>query len=109
MLTIQQIHQLLKHSFAFIGMDSGVFHIAQATNIPAIPIFTNVSPEKRLVERDSITIPVVPDLECRGCYHRMFPAICGVCLNDAYCYECVDAISPEKIINAFEEVESKQK
>ena len=53
----------------FIGIDSGLLHIAAATRTPAVGIFGSTSPQFLYGERFRRDF-VVTDVACAGCFHR---------------------------------------
>lgn len=58
-----------------LGMDCGMLHLANCSNVSTIWLFTSVNPDLRLVERDGLTISVIPH-ECRFCesdFTKFFP------------------------------------
>lgn len=53
----------------FIGIDSGLLHIAGAVGTPCVGLFGALDPALRLPP-ETPSIPVVGDVPCLGCHHR---------------------------------------
>lgn len=63
---LAMIHALLKNAKLFIGIDTGLLHIADGT-CPAIGIFTGTTPKK--IVSDEVHVVETP-APCKGCHHR---------------------------------------
>ena len=67
-LTISQTLALLSLADLFVGIDSGVLHLAGALNTPCVGIFGPTDPASRLPRKpcaSSVTLPI----PCLGCHH----------------------------------------
>jgi len=104
-LTLQESCALIGGASLFIGMDSGMLHVAETTRTPCIGIFTSVDPAKRLSKRRNgdITIHISPNIPCKYCVERQPTPLthCPPCSNN---YECVKAIKPEHIMKVVDEI-----
>jgi ADP-heptose:LPS heptosyltransferase len=70
-LNSQQIKYLCDHALCFVGIDSGPFHCAAASDTHIIGLFTHLRPECIMPQRhldDAWGWTAIPTLEdCRGC------------------------------------------
>lgn len=98
-INIHEARELMKHSQVFIGMDSGMMHVAFTTNIPVIGIFTIANPEYRVVPRIATTIAFAPKRECRFCLHRQSPPVNFVACEFGT-NACTQDFNPKEIIDA---------
>jgi GT2 family glycosyltransferase/ADP-heptose:LPS heptosyltransferase len=102
-LTIHEVRELMKRASVFVGMDSGMMHIAMTTNIPTVGIFTVANPDFRIVERQAKTIALIPKVHCRYCLHEQTPPVtfvkCKYGTNP-----CLDDFSSDAIVDAVNEV-----
>jgi hypothetical protein len=96
--SIHEVRELVKSSDVFLGMDSGLMHIASTTKTPIVALFTVANPANRLVREKDVTW-VVPEVECKFCLHEFEPPV-----TTHYCprgdLQCVKDITPEKVIKA---------
>jgi GT2 family glycosyltransferase/ADP-heptose:LPS heptosyltransferase len=99
-LSIHQTLEWIKHSSLYIGMDSGLLHVAQCTDTPVVGIFTCVEPGTRITRKEK-TIAIVPEEgKCAFCWHT-FKGVtnieCNLKNTDNYLECCT--ITAENIIN----------
>jgi len=69
-LSIEDCFAVIGRAKLFIGIDSGLLHIAACTRTPAVALWGPTSPQffyAAAVRKDF----VVSDVECQGCYHRL--------------------------------------
>lgn len=84
----------------FVGPDTGLLHVAGATDTPIVGIFTSVDPAFRLPYRANCVAVQSSGLDCLGCHGRQpAPATTESCELDDYA-ACVRAVSPELIVEA---------
>ena len=84
----------------FVGPDTGLLHVAGATDTPIVGIFTSVDPAFRLPYRANCVAVQSSGLDCLGCHGRQpAPATNESCELDDYA-ACVRAVSPELIVEA---------
>lgn len=74
-LSLGEIRELCKRSACFVGMDSGMLHIAQTTDVPIVGLFTVANPQYRIIKRTSRTIALIPSSPCKFCLHRKNPPV----------------------------------
>ena len=84
-LSVEECIAAIGRARLFIGVDSGLLHIAAATRTPSVGIWGSTSPQffyAENVRRDF----VVSQVPCQGCYHRR-PRVDWVtgCPNDIIC------------------------
>jgi len=68
-LTLEESIALISLSDLFIGIDSGLLHVAASLRIPGVGIFGATSPRYRFSKTSSCTF-VMSDIACQGCHHR---------------------------------------
>lgn len=92
--------RLIRSCICFVGSDSGLLHVAGATSVPLVGVFTCARPEYRLPFRGDC-LAVVPDLPCVGCLERQpVPATTETCERGDIA--CVGAVSADAIADAVE-------
>jgi ADP-heptose:LPS heptosyltransferase len=69
-LTVEETTALISLVDLFVGIDSGLLHIAASTRSPAVGIFGATSPQFRFAKASSIQF-VVSRVKCQGCHHRL--------------------------------------
>lgn len=98
--SLHAVRFLIENSKLFIGMDSGLFHVAACTNVPVIGIFTCVNPKYREHPRDN-TFFITP-LRCGFCLHGKNPPVTFLkCSNKKNQNECCKSISEQQIKNTI--------
>ncbi len=67
--TIEECIAVIAEAKLFIGIDSGLLHLAAGTRTPAVGLWGSTSPQFFYAKnvRDNF---VVSQVECSGCYHR---------------------------------------
>lgn len=88
----------------FLGSDSGMLHLAGATQVPIVCAFTCAAPETRLPWRDGALgggcEAVLPEgLDCLSCLQRQ-PAPCVRETCERGDTACVSAVKPERLVEA---------
>lgn len=68
--TLEETAAAIAGSDLFIGIDSGLLHIAASMRTPCIGIFGPTSPQLRLPPGD-VRNCIVSKAECQGCHHRV--------------------------------------
>ena len=81
----------------FIGIDSGLLHIAGGLGTPSVALFGAVDPAKRL-GCESPSIAITSDVPCLGCHHRE-PRLHWE-KNCPYEIICMKKILPESVYEA---------
>lgn len=67
--TIEESVAIIAQAKLFIGIDSGLQHIAACARTPAVGIFGPTSPQF-FYAKDSLNNFIVSTVECAGCHHR---------------------------------------
>lgn len=84
-LSIEECIAMIAQAKLFIGIDSGLLHIAACTRTPAVGLWGSTSPQFFYAEnvRKNFAVSAV---ECQGCYHRL-PRLHWVtgCPHDIQC------------------------
>jgi len=69
-LSLEESCAIIAISQLFIGIDSGLLHIAAALRVPCVGVFGPTSPQLRLPDKD-VQNCVVSRIQCQGCHHRV--------------------------------------
>ena len=95
--SLSGIRDIIDNARLFVGMDSGLMHVAQCTDTEVIGIFNIARPENRFW-RDNCHA-VIPDCDCKFCLER-------VVTNYIKCpdLKCINDLSAEKILNKIKGV-----
>lgn len=98
LFTLGEIKEIINDSHCFIGMDSGLMHVAMSTDVPIIPIFTSVDPIVTIWRKEK-TFPIIPQNACKFCqtYERPAPVTKVECEK----LECIKGINLNSIIVQF--------
>jgi ADP-heptose:LPS heptosyltransferase len=107
-LSIGEIQYLISKARAFIGPDSGPFHIAGTTTTPIVALISHLLPEQILPTRGGefgkgITV-VTSDVECLGCYARQTPPVRELTCENETKFVCSKSFDNLKIFNAIEKI-----
>jgi len=106
-----EIQHLISRGRAFIGPDSGPFHIAGTTKTPIVALISHLLPEQILPWRDNefgkdITV-VTSDVECLGCYARQKPPVSNLECENENKFVCSKSFDNLKIFDALAEILNK--
>lgn len=102
--SMRELGALMAESQAWIAVDAGPFHLAQALGVPLVGLFGCTLPELRVTRPESVHIVRCEALSCLGCYHAL-PAgaetldVCG--RGDL---ACLSALQVEDIVQALRDV-----
>lgn len=110
-LSLGEIQYLISKAKAFIGPDSGPFHIASTTATPIVVLISHLLPEQILPWRDNefgkgITV-VTSDVGCLGCYARQTPPVRELKCENEVQFSCSKSFDNLKIFNAVNEILNK--
>lgn len=110
-LTVGEIQYLISRANAFVGPDSGPFHIAGTTRTPIVALISHLIPEQILPWRDGefgkdITV-VLSDVACVGCYARQKPPVANLVCENERQWACSKEFDNLKIFNALEAILDK--
>ena len=100
-----QIAALIHRSACFVTPDSGLLHLAGATEAPIVALFTCVKAEYRLPYRNGVlgqdVVAVTPHLDCYGCLADLPPPVtfCGCRRGD---HACITGMDPHAVADAVE-------
>lgn len=89
-LSVEECIATVAQAKLFIGIDSGLLHIAAATRTPAVGLWGSTAPQFFYAD-DVRKNFVVSTVECAGCYHRL-PRLHWVtgCPHDIKCMKTLD-------------------
>lgn len=100
-----EIRELIKNAKMFIGLDSGIMHIALSTNTKVIGIFSVADP-KNVIYRKHNSVAVEPESECKYCLtYKVKPPVTFLKCQQGN-NECINSITSGKIIEAVEKLEN---
>ena len=96
-LSIEECLAAISQAKLFIGIDSGLLHLAASARTPAVSVWGPTSPQFFYAETVRKQF-VVSAVECQGCYHRR-PRIDWVtgCPHDI---QCMKTLPVEKVLSA---------
>jgi ADP-heptose:LPS heptosyltransferase/glycosyltransferase involved in cell wall biosynthesis len=69
-LSIKEMLALLKTAQLFVGIDSGMLHLAGAVSAPCVGVFGPTDPQC-ILPRESPALGVTSKVECLGCHHNV--------------------------------------
>jgi ADP-heptose:LPS heptosyltransferase len=89
-LTLEESIGLISLASVFVGIESGLLHVAASVRTPAVGIFGPTSPQFRF-SRESSCSSVVSRVDCQGCHHRL-PRLHWItgCPNDIKCMKIIE-------------------
>jgi ADP-heptose:LPS heptosyltransferase len=96
-LTLEETMALISLGGIFIGIDSGLLHIATSVRTPSIGIFGSTSPQFRFSRAIADSF-VVSDVDCQGCHHRV-PRLHWV-TNCPFDLKCMKSIQVKDVLQA---------
>lgn len=96
-LSLEESIALISMAELFIGIDSGLLHIAGALRIPSVGLWGPTSPHLRFADTAGQTF-VIGRVECQGCQHR-FPRLHWI-TGCPYDIKCMKSIRVEEVLQA---------
>ena len=107
-LSVGEIQYLISRSRAFVGVDSGPFHIASTTDTPIVALISHLLPEQILPWRkgvfgDKITV-VTSKVECLGCYARQKPPVNNLICENSIAWACAKSFDNLEMFNAVDNI-----
>jgi len=96
-LTLEESAALISLGVLFIGIDSGLLHLAVAMGTPAIGLWGPTSPQLRFSSANRCLF-VTSDVECQGCHHRV-PRLHWI-TGCPYDIKCMKTIGVEEVLRA---------
>jgi ADP-heptose:LPS heptosyltransferase/GT2 family glycosyltransferase len=100
--TIHVLKILIEGAKAFVGVDSGPFHVCQTTNTPGIVVFTCYPPE--LLVLSGNIIPVQAKDSCINCFPKQKAPVNWIDCPFNRNYECARNVDAKEILEKLEEV-----
>jgi ADP-heptose:LPS heptosyltransferase len=96
-LSLDESVALVSLCQVFVGIESGLLHVAAALRVPGVGLFGPTLPESRYAPSSSVRGVLAP-VECRGCHHR-WPRLHWEtgCPHDI---ACMKAITPAQVLAA---------
>ena len=96
-LSIEECIAMIAQAKLFVGIDSGLLHIAACTRTPAVGLWGSTSPQFFYAENVRKNY-VVSTVECQGCYHRL-PRLHWV-TNCPHDIKCMKTIGVDEVLRA---------
>jgi ADP-heptose:LPS heptosyltransferase len=96
-LTLEESCALISLGALFIGIDSGLLHLAVAMRIPSVGLWGATSPQLRF-SAENRRLFVVSEVDCQGCHHRV-PRLHWI-TGCPYDIKCMKAIRVETVLDA---------
>ena len=95
--TVEECVAVIAQAKLFIGIDSGLLHIAASTRTPAVGLWGCTSPQFFYAKavRENF---VVSEVACAGCYHRL-PRLHWI-TGCPYDIECMNTLKVEAVLQA---------
>lgn len=110
-LSLGEIQHLISRANAFIGPDSGPFHIASTTKTPIVALISHLLPEQILPWRDGVfgkdIAVVTSEVGCLGCYARQTPPVRELKCENEVQFVCSKSFDNLKMFNAIDEILNK--
>ena len=94
-LSIEDCFAVIGRAKLFVGIDSGLLHIAASTRTPSVALWGPTSPQFFYAAEVRKNF-VVSDVECQGCYHRL-PRLHWV-TGCPYDIKCMKTLPVEKVL-----------
>jgi ADP-heptose:LPS heptosyltransferase len=107
-LSLGQIKCLIEGAKAFMGSDSGPFHIAGTTNTPIVAMLSHVMPQHILPWRngkfgDRVWV-AQSTVECVGCYSRQQTPVRQLVCENKEQWACNKNFDGDEIVAHFQEI-----
>jgi ADP-heptose:LPS heptosyltransferase len=96
-LTLPETIELIAQADLFIGIDSGLLHIAASTHTPSVGLWGPTSANLLYLKTESLHF-VTSGVSCQGCHHR-FPRLHWF-TNCPYQIKCMREIPLEKVFES---------
>jgi ADP-heptose:LPS heptosyltransferase len=96
--SLNYLMPLLAHAKLYVGLDSGVGHIAASFGLPSVILFGPVAPELSKPLNDNLGIVTVKEISCRPCRLKKCPK--GK--------SCMDLITVEDVLTTVEKLLAKE-
>ena len=101
-LNVQQQKLLMDHARCFVGIDSGPYHIAAASDTHIISLHTHLLPE-RIVPKNKLVTPILASVDCVGCNdHQQRPVSQVICKHGDF--RCSTSFDADRIANNILEI-----
>lgn len=101
-LNVQQQRLLMDQARCFVGIDSGPYHIAVASQTHIISLHTHLLPE-RIAPQHKLYTAIKSDVDCVGCNdHQARPVSQVVCKHGDF--RCKDKFNADRIANNILEI-----
>jgi len=102
--SVAETARILKAARLFIGMDSGLLHLALAVGTPCVALFGPTIPRLYFDESQPLKA-VVSNAPCAGCWNTEKMKQPGVCPKGEP--DCMAAITVDQLVEAAQEILSE--
>jgi hypothetical protein len=101
---MEELAAVMSHCDAWMTVDSGPFHLAQALDLPVVGFFGCTLPELRVTRPGRVQVVRNESLTCLGCYHAIPSGaeILAACAREDLA--CMHGIEPETVMEALRAV-----
>jgi ADP-heptose:LPS heptosyltransferase len=107
-LTVGEIRQLISNARAFVGTDSGPYHIACSTDTPIVLLSSHLAPEQILPWRDGDfgkNCKVVKShVPCLGCYARQQTPVRNLTCENEVQWACAKKFDNLEMFTALSDI-----
>ena len=106
--SMRELAAIVQACDAWLTIDSGPLHLAQALDVPAVGLFGCTLPELRATRPDLLHALRVEPLECLGCYHRIAPhaeTLASCARGDL---ACMNGLEVDRAIEALKQALARQ-
>ena len=100
---LDEVRKIISEAKCFIGVDSGLLHLAQTTNVKAVGIFSCSDP-KLIVWREENTFAIEPKTKCKYCLNYKVKPPVDYLECEKGTNECIKSIKAKDIIDKVKEV-----
>lgn len=84
--SLSELVEIMDRSSLYVGIDSGLTHLAEATGIPVLAVFGCVNHTQRLCNRNSVGISNAGNCRLHPCYVGLTEPKCGNLVR----FQCMD-------------------
>lgn len=107
-LSVGEIQYLVQQARAFVGPDSGPFHIASTTNTPIVALISHLLPEQILPWRQGVfgqgIKVVLSSVPCVGCYARQTAPVNNLTCENPVQWVCSKSFDNLTIFQTLQEI-----
>jgi len=95
---LYELKEIFRCSRGVLGGDTGLLHMADALDVPAVMLFTSTHPSLGFAPTRSTTIVISSDVPCQPCH------VHGVNKCPLGSFECLEKITTDRVISAIKKM-----